>query len=107
ITDADPKRRFFRPCLLYPIHQCTAPCAAKIDKATYREDINRLIRFLDGDKARVIGQIEKEMIEASKSMDFERAAKLRDEIKALNALGARAGKGDEHYWQPEAFIHNP
>ena len=103
----DDKRRFFRPCLLYPIRQCTAPCAAKIDKAAYREDINRLIRFLEGDKAKVIGQIEKEMIEASKSMDFEKAAKLRDEIKALNALGARAGSGDEHYWQPEAFIQNP
>jgi excinuclease ABC subunit C len=107
IREDDPQRRFFRPCLLYPIHQCTAPCGAKIDKAAYREDINQLIRFLDGDKKKVIGQLEKEMIEASKSMDFEKAAKIRDEIKALNALGARAGSGDEFYWQPEAFVHNP
>jgi excinuclease ABC subunit C len=107
ISDGDPNRRFFRPCLLYPIHQCTAPCAAKIDKQAYRDDIHRLIRFLDGDKKKVIAQMEKEMLEASQSRDFERAAKLRDEIKALNALGARAGKGEETYWQPEAFVTNP
>jgi excinuclease ABC subunit C len=107
IRSDDPNNRFFRPCLLYPIHQCTAPCANKIDKQTYRDDIHRLIRFLDGDKQKVIAQMEKEMLEASKEMNFERAAKLRDEIKALNALGARAGKGDETYWQPEAFVSNP
>jgi excinuclease ABC subunit C len=107
IREADPHRRFFRPCLLYPIRQCTAPCAAKISAEAYREDINRLIRFLDGDKKKVLGQMEKEMLEASKDMDFERAARLRDEIKALNALGARGGKGEQEYWQPEAFVSNP
>ena len=107
IKQADPHRRFFRPCLLYPIRQCTAPCAAKISPETYREDINRLIRFLDGDKTKVLAQMEKEMLEASKEMNFERAAKLRDEIKALNAIGARASKGDQEFWQPEAFVTNP
>jgi excinuclease ABC subunit C len=107
IEEGDDSRRFFRPCLLYPIKQCTAPCAAKIDRDAYREDISRLIRFLDGDKKSVINQLEKEMIEASKDMDFEKAAKLRDEIKALNALGARARKGEQEYWQPESFVTNP
>jgi excinuclease ABC subunit C len=107
IHEADPHRRFFRPCLLYPIRQCTAPCAAKISAEAYREDINRLIRFLDGDKKKVLGQMEREMLDASKDMDFERAARLRDEIKALNALGARGGKGEQEYWQPEAFVSNP
>src|SRR5581483_8583805 len=41
IREGDDSRRFFRPSLLYPIKQCTAPCAAKIDKEQYREDINR------------------------------------------------------------------
>src|SRR3954462_4498555 len=107
IKEGDDSRRFFRPCLLYPIHQCTAPCAAKINKEAYREDIHRLIRFLDGDKKSVVHALEKEMIEASKDMDFEKAAKLRDEIKALNALGARAKKGEQEYWQPESFVTNP
>lgn len=107
IREDDDRRRFFRPCLLYPIKQCTAPCADKISRQAYREDINRLIRFLDGDKKTVLAQMEKEMIQASKDLNFERAAKLRDEIKALNALGRRAGKGDQEYWQPEAFVTNP
>ena len=107
IHEADDRNRFFRPCLLYPIHQCTAPCAAKISKDSYAEDIRRLIQFLEGDKKRVVANLEKEMIEASKEMQFERAARLRDEIKALNALGGRAKKGDEQYWQPESFVSNP
>jgi excinuclease ABC subunit C len=107
IREADESRKFFRPCLLYPIKQCTAPCGARISKEAYREDINRLIRFLDGNKKSVIESMEKEMIQASKELDFERAAKLRDEIKALTALGDRARKGDQEYWQPESFVSNP
>jgi excinuclease ABC subunit C len=107
IREDDPNRRFFRPCLLYPIRQCTAPCAAKISKEAYREDINRFIEFLEGDKKTLVAKMEKEMIQASKDLNFERAARLRDEIKALQALGARAGRGEEEYWQPEAFVHNP
>jgi excinuclease ABC subunit C len=107
IREEDDSRRFFRPCLLYPIKQCTAPCAAKISKEIYREDINRLIRFLDGDKKKVLEGLERDMLSASKDMNFERAARLRDEIKALSSLGDRASKGDETYWQPEAFVHDP
>jgi excinuclease ABC subunit C len=107
ISESDDSRRFFRPCLLYPIKQCTAPCAAKISKETYRSDINRLIRFLDGEKKSVLRTMEKEMLEASKDQNFELAARLRDEIKALTSLGQRAGKGDQEYWQPEAFVTDP
>jgi excinuclease ABC subunit C len=107
IRQDDDSRRFFRPCLLYAIKQCTAPCAAKIPKESYDEDIRNLMRFLDGDRKAVLSQLEKEMVEASKDLRFERAARLRDEIKALQALGARAKKGDQQYWQPEAFVSNP
>src|SRR3954464_6387743 len=86
IREDDDKRRFFRPCLLYPIKQCTAPCAAKISREQYREDIQRLIRFLDGNKKSILAQLEKDMIEASKDRDYEKAARLRDEIRALTAL---------------------
>jgi excinuclease ABC subunit C len=107
ISESDDSRRFFRPCLLYPIKQCTAPCAAKISKETYRADIARLTRFLDGEKKTVLQAMEKEMLEASKAQDYELAAKLRDEIKALTTLGQRAGKGEQEYWQPEAFVTDP
>ncbi|MGD0540419.1 MAG: excinuclease ABC subunit UvrC [Tepidisphaeraceae bacterium] len=107
ISESDDNRRFFRPCLLYPIKQCTAPCAAKISKETYRSDITRLLRFLDGEKKSVLVAMEKEMLEASNDRNFELAARLRDEIKALTALGQRAGKGEQEYWQPEAFVTDP
>lgn len=107
ILEGDDKRRFFRPCLLYAINQCTAPCAAKIKKDDYRDDVRRLIRFLDGDRKQILKDLEREMLEAAQGLKFELAGKIRDEIKALTSLGARASKGDQHYWQPESFVQNP
>src|SRR6266576_623162 len=107
IKDGDDSRKFFRPCLLHPIHQCTAPCAAKIPKDPYAEDVSRLLRFLEGNHKQVLKELDKEMLEASKDMNFERAAKLRDEIRALNGLNSRAKKGEQQYWQPEAFVTDP
>jgi excinuclease ABC subunit C len=107
IRQEDESRRFFRPCLLYPIKQCTAPCAAKISRDTYRDDVSRLIRFLEGDKKSVVAAMEKEMTDAATALNFERAARLRDEIKALAALGQRGKKGEQKFWQPEAFVTDP
>ncbi|HEX2971222.1 MAG TPA: UvrB/UvrC motif-containing protein, partial [Tepidisphaeraceae bacterium] len=77
IREDDPNRRFFRPCLLYAINQCTAPCAAKIPREAYRDDINRLIRFLNGERKAILHELEKEMKAASENLQFERAAKIR------------------------------
>lgn len=104
IREDDPKRRFFRPCLLHAIKQCSAPCAARVGKELYREDVGRFIRFLDGSKKQVLEQMHREMVEASKDFDYERAARIRDEIKALQGLSARAGKGQAEFWQPEVFM---
>ena len=103
IKAGDDKRRFFRPCLLHSIKQCTAPCADRVSRDDYRGDVRRLLRFLDGDRAKLIAELTKKMEVASAAMRFEEAAKVRDEIKALRALGKRAGKGTEQFWQPEAF----
>ncbi len=107
IRSDDPKRRFFRPCILHAINQCTAPCADRIPKDSYRKDIAKLTRFLDGDRKKVMRDVEKEMADAAANLNFERAARLRDELKALQSLGKRAAKGDAEYWQPEAFVQNP
>src|SRR5690349_23698170 len=61
IRQDDDSKRFFRPCLLYAIHQCTAPCADKIPRDAYAEDVRRLIRFLEGERKGVLRDLEKEM----------------------------------------------
>ncbi|MEM8873163.1 MAG: excinuclease ABC subunit UvrC [Planctomycetota bacterium] len=103
----DEKRRFFRPCLLHSINQCTAPCADKIEKDPYKRDIQRLLRFLEGDREKLLKDMQTEMLDASATLDFEKAGRLRDEIKALQGLDKKAEKGTEQFWQPEAFVANP
>ncbi|MEL7496234.1 MAG: excinuclease ABC subunit UvrC [Planctomycetota bacterium] len=104
--DADDNRwRWFRPCLLASIKQCTAPCNLRISKEDYRKDIRRLQMFLAGNKKRLLKQMRDEMLEASKSLDFEKAAKLRDEIQLLETLDRR-GELDTHE-QPEVFHIDP
>jgi len=104
--DADDEQwRWFRPCLLASIDQCTAPCNLRISKEEYRKDINRLKTFLDGGKKQLLAEMHKEMLEASKTLEFERAARLRDEIRLLETLDQR-GDLEEHV-QPEVFLVDP
>jgi excinuclease ABC subunit C len=105
IEEDDPRWRWFRPCLLHSIDQCTAPCNLRVDKETYRKDINRLRLFLDGKKDQVLRELEEEMKEASKALQFEKAGRLRDELKALQTLNLR-GDLNKHA-QPEVFYIDP
>lgn len=107
IRESDDQKRFFRPCLLYAIKQCTAPCADKISREAYAQDIKRLTRFLDGERKSILRDLERDMKSASEALQFERAAKIRDEIKALQSLGQRGKSGEQEFWQPEAFVSNP
>lgn len=102
IIDGDEKNKFFRPCLLYAINQCTAPCAAKIGKDAYGADVDRFVRFLDTKRSVMLREMENEMNAAAEGMQFERAAVLRDQIKAIQKLDERASKSDG--WQPETEI---
>ena len=105
ILDSDEQRRFFRPCILYDIKQCTAPCADRIGKPAYRADIKRFQRFLESKRSVVLRQLHKEMAEHAKNLNYEQAARLRDEIQAIESLDDR-GEVDEHV-QPELFQVNP
>jgi excinuclease ABC subunit C len=99
ILEEDPRKRFFRPCLLYAIRQCTAPCADKVSREAYRQDIERLKRFLDSKGSDVLREMMGEMEAAAKNLEFEKAAALRDQIKALRSLSQRGGagaSGDRH-----------
>jgi excinuclease ABC subunit C len=105
ITDGDPKWRWFRPCILASIRQCTAPCNLRISKEDYRKDIRRLEIFLEGGRAALMKQLHEEMTAASKSLQFEKAAKIRDDIKLIENLDRR-GEIDKHA-QPEVFHIDP
>ena len=69
----DPQWRWFRPCLLASIGQCTAPCNLRITKADYRKDINRLKTFLEGGKKRLLKEMHAEMLVASQGLEYEKA----------------------------------
>ncbi len=105
IDPDDPRWRWFRPCLLASIRQCTAPCNLRIGKEAYRRDIRRLQMFLDGRKQSLLKQLQREMKQAAEAREFERAAVLRDEIHMLQTLDER-GELDTHA-QPEVFYVDP
>ena len=105
ISEDDPRWRWFRPCLLASIRQCTAPCNLRISKEDYRKSINRLQQFLEGKKKALLSEMRQEMEAASKELRFEEAARLRDEIRLLETLDQR-GKLSKHV-QPEVFPVDP
>ncbi len=105
IMENDERWRWFRPCLLASIDQCTAPCNMRISKEEYRKDIKRFQMFMDGNKTKLIKQLRTEMLEASENREYEVAAKLRDEIHLIETLDQR-GDLDTHV-QPEVFQIDP
>jgi excinuclease ABC subunit C len=75
-----------RPCLLYQIKRCSAPCVGRIDEAGYAELVQEAREFLGGKSSAVQRKIEAQMREASAALDFERAAMLRDRLRAATFI---------------------
>jgi len=73
-----------RPCMLHQIKRCSAPCTGEIDLPAYNELVRQAHDFLRGRSRSVIERMSKEMMQASDDMDFERAASLRDRVRALS-----------------------
>ncbi|NKB28887.1 MAG: excinuclease ABC subunit UvrC [Rhodobacteraceae bacterium] len=89
-SDADYEGRT-RPCLLYQIKRCSAPCVGHIDEAAYGALVRDAEQFLQGRTTRVQGDLAKQMEAASADLEFERAAALRDRIKALTQVQQAQG----------------
>ena len=105
IEDGDERWKWFRPCLLHSINQCTAPCNLRISKEDYRRDIERLKLFLDGKKQKLLDELREDMRQASQNLKYEKAGRIRDQLKLLENLSQR-GNLDEHV-QPEVFFIDP
>jgi excinuclease ABC subunit C len=105
INAEDERWRWFRPCILHSIRQCTAPCNFRVTREDYRRQIRALRLVLEGKKAKLLREMEREMTEASEGLMFEKAARLRDEIDALKKLSLR-GDVDRDV-QPEVFYIEP
>ena len=89
-TDATFESRT-RPCLLYQIKRCSAPCTGYISAADYAASVADATRFLKGDSTELQAQLATQMAEASEAMEFERAAALRDRIRALTNVQSAQG----------------
>ena len=72
-----------RPCLKYHLGHCLAPCTGFVTKEEYKEAVKQIVLFLEGKRDKVIREFEQQMKSASETLDFERAAQLRDRIGAI------------------------
>ncbi|MBO6852892.1 MAG: excinuclease ABC subunit UvrC [Marivivens sp.] len=80
-----------RPCLLYQIKRCSAPCVGYISEVDYARSVKDAAEFLSGKTARIQETLATQMAEASEAMEFERAAALRDRIRALTQVQTAQG----------------
>jgi excinuclease ABC subunit C len=92
-----------RPCLLYQIKRCSAPCTARIDADAYGALVRQAKDFLTGKSRAVQEQLAQEMHQASEGMDFERAAQLRDRIRAMSQIHARQGINPASFIEADVF----
>jgi excinuclease ABC subunit C len=75
-----------RACLYYDIKLCTAPCIGAVNQAQYRQTISDLMDFLNGHSEEIVSRLHKEMEKASEEMRFEKAAAVRDQLKAIQSI---------------------
>ena len=75
-----------RPCLLHQIHRCSAPCVDLVSKEDYDEDVRLTALFLNGRHSEVIDKLSAQMNAAAEALAFEKAAQIRDQIRALSKV---------------------
>ena len=78
-----------RPCLQYHLHLCSAPCFGHISKADYDRDVKTVCDLFEGKSTGLVKELQQKMMDASESMEFEAAAKYRDQIRAIESVQQR------------------
>src|SRR6201996_8289886 len=92
-----------RPCLLFQIKRCSAPCVGRVDEGGYRELVVETEDFLRGKSRAVQDTLVKEMTGASDALDFEAAARLRDRLKAMSQIQASQGVNPSTFDEADLF----
>ena len=92
-----------RPCLLFQIKRCSAPCVNRIDLGGYHELVEEAESFLNGKSQSVQNDLKAEMTRASDAMDFEAAAKLRDRLKAMSNIQSSQGINPSTFDEADLF----
>jgi excinuclease ABC subunit C len=96
-----------RPCLLFQIKRCSAPCVGRVEEAAYRELVVETEDFLHGKSRTVQNRLVMEMTAASEALDFEAAARLRDRVKAMSQIQASQGINPATFDEADLFaVHN-
>ena len=78
-----------RPCLNFFISRCSAPCAGKISREDYEQSVSEAVAFIKGGSKSSIKELQRQMEEAAENLDFEKAAKLRDRIRAVQRIAGK------------------
>src|SRR5579863_8597812 len=92
-----------RPCLLFQIKRCSAPCVGRVDEAGYRELVEEAEGFLTGKSRGVQDALIKEMTEASDALDFGRAARYRDRLRPMSHIQSSQGVNPSTFDQADLF----
>ena len=92
-----------RPCILYQIKRCSAPCVRFIEKQDYDNTVQDAIKFISGKSREVQKNLSKQMEKASEELDFERAKVLRDKIKALNIIQSSQRINDSNLMEADVI----
>lgn len=92
-----------RPCLLFQIKRCSAPCTGEIDEASYEALITEAEAFLEGKSSAMRAKLAREMQEASDRLDFEQAARYRDRIAAMSFVTSEQGINPETVNEADVF----
>lgn len=86
----------YRPCLNFHIKQCCAPCTGRVKFSEYNERVESALEFLAGDSAKTVKELQERMNAAAEALDFERAARYRDQITAVKKMRDKQKVVDIH-----------
>ena len=78
-----------RPCLMYHIGKCCAPCSGQVSRETYQGYVKEVISFLEGHTENVLRELNEQMAQAAEALEFERAARIRDQIRSIEGLNEK------------------